>query len=1470
MSGRTWDKVFRVTTYEIAEGEWPSGSTFPLQLKQPLLPNYFVIVQPVSIISGNSPADVSFRISADPFGTGDLTSTGDASSLKLTREGTANGVVGAIVVVECLEPDAPDGFRLLDVDVVSVSAGSSPGVDASVQTPGVTMTGNTVLFGGFRGGGMSTAGTDTEDWIGIAGRIGPPTATQYTYSRYGAHAAGNDKPAHTVTVYIVDWGENWTIQSANITGTNGGADVDASGEYSSNSIDPVLRDRTWIWGSGITDIWPHGYGEVMTLGNGQDENASESVVSAGSWSVPTSRLTTIFTMTHPELRVDHVFRTSSTQLSGELNDTIDPIEPINYTVGGVGGSMHSFQSSQFGLLYVANSGTTSTDIDEALVFVAPSRPGLTTGSNVTTLAGWLQQVDFGGVQAVQTPSGCVPGPGQYMIFPDAAWSSSLLSSSSSEDDRQAGEVASVATNEGGMRPFQSGDVDEDLTIRYLIGKSGGIGGAHWFWRDSTDDSGQAIGWNHWTFFHGAHAHASATGSARYGLSAGYSKKSDKIVSIVYSGAGQIFSLHNLDMDAGEQDWTLVDALSLPDAATDGNPKAQTDIVELNDGSLRIFVLEDIDTGSGEPDFSMYASNDDGASSLLKSRLINEFSDSSFTTDTPEKVRAAVSGDWIRLAWNSGANLRTLVSADRGGSWSAVESLSLFSNGDTIDPYAWDMCGLDDASGSFLLWANTGSDGRTMYGYSASRDEGWASDSDLDLAYTSNADLTANLNRVACTAGTDFVWVVLYYQMADSSPNANDPSSDEGFQIVLFDRDDPSDSSKTVNFGSASGTWRPSGSTLHSLHYKPAFMKLMDCGRELVLIGNNLLADGSDYQNGSFVLRLAGWSLDPIQSKIDQEFSQSDNALSLMYWWVPFGSPVASASAQWALSNNNTTVSWNAQRLNMIDTGAGDYNILEHVSNTLSEQYKNNFFCGFKVRVLQGHSALSTQARNVGVRVKAHGTNGWRAFVTCTTTLVGIVDLVSNTAVTWVDTPDMADNNHRVHFGVAPNASGVPQAYLRVMNVGDDWDSRIKWENRVGPISLTTTASLTMDAIEWGHFDNNAGETNESNWQEFFVTTAQVNGGFPRHGGQSGQFDNPGGITGKLTSTREAYLKRGLKVRWGGGGGLVTDVFDGYTRHSYPREHVISVDSPRVYWQSTDDAQHTITFDYGSQQRSHHEGVAMFGTRSREAIIEYNNTDSWSSPLATYAMNADLVASLSVYGIIGDTLVLDDSAASRQLKRGIYEGMFLRATSGSAAGKTWRISGHPGRVTMQLESDTATAGLTAAGLATGDNMVLFGDRMSTRFAEAKKFRFFRIVFPAEETDTGKHRLGTIVAGPVKDFDVPLDWSWRDNEQPNTTRQRTKSGITWNFSEGPSGRVVDGRLVGDVDRWREEFNAMQRSLSNFDVKPIVLILDDEDYNQRLHLVYSVAGGGSDNDGWLRNETDSAWNETGDQIVSFEEVT
>jgi len=304
-----WAQSIRATTYQLTAGGGSfAGATYNLRLNNDLSADYFVIMRGAAGNNDGStnrnPDDNYARVTADPFGNFGASTPSDV--LRLSRGATAGTWQGQITVVEALRDTGGSGFRLLDVVETSMAAGVTTASGSSGTA--WTSIGQVGLYGGYYGGGVSTTSAVRDDHMTAWSRINPSGSNTVNYARQ-AGGGGSLSGTTTFSTYVVEWGSDWTIQRAVVSGAAGGNGANQTSEYNTAAISPVARDSTFVLAyghasdNGLGDGWE---GAVWTLGDGVNQNATESSVAVGAEYVQ-ARTADVYVHTHPDLAVDHRF-----------------------------------------------------------------------------------------------------------------------------------------------------------------------------------------------------------------------------------------------------------------------------------------------------------------------------------------------------------------------------------------------------------------------------------------------------------------------------------------------------------------------------------------------------------------------------------------------------------------------------------------------------------------------------------------------------------------------------------------------------------------------------------------------------------------------------------------------------------------------------------------------------------------------------------------------------------------------------------------------------------------------------------------------------------------------------------------------------------------------------------------------------------------------------------------------------------
>ena len=107
-------------------------------------------------------------------------------------------------------------------------------------------------------------------------------------------------------------------------------------------------------------------------------------------------------------------------------------------------------------------------------------------------------------------------------------------------------------------------------------------------------------------------------------------------------------------------------------------------------------------------------------------------------------------------------------------------------------------------------------------------------------------------------------------------------------------------------------------------------------------------------------------------------------------------------------------------------------------------------------------------------------------------------------------------------------------------------------------------------------------------------------------------------------------------------------------------------------------------------------------------------------------------------------------------------------------------------------------------------------------------------------------------------------------------KTRTGTTWGYNEGPSVRRVSGQFQGDVsEQVRRYLRDTLRSVTNFNEFGLVFVIYDtaqlnnplvDDYFMLARYDKNMK---SDNIGWYYDETEDNWRPVGNLSMSLTEI-
>ncbi|HKL22352.1 MAG TPA: hypothetical protein VJ904_11125, partial [Tichowtungia sp.] len=185
--------------------------------------------------------------------------------------------------------------------------------------------------------------------------------------------------------FVVEWGSEWTVQHANVSGASGGDGADTTGEYTTAAISAVNRDNTWVWGTGTRS--DAGIGDcaescLVTLGDGVNQNASESTVAVGS-EYSDAYDFDVYVLTHPAIAVDYRFVADGNKDMTDVAVTVDTAATgarFGWVYNGVNGTGDYHPRDIFWARYTADGEVT-----------------ISRGFDGQTFPAWVQGVDLSGL-----------------------------------------------------------------------------------------------------------------------------------------------------------------------------------------------------------------------------------------------------------------------------------------------------------------------------------------------------------------------------------------------------------------------------------------------------------------------------------------------------------------------------------------------------------------------------------------------------------------------------------------------------------------------------------------------------------------------------------------------------------------------------------------------------------------------------------------------------------------------------------------------------------------------------------------------------------------------------------------------------------------------------------------------------------------------------------------------------------------
>lgn len=1058
--------------------------------------------------------------------------------------------------------------------------------------------------------------------------------------------------------------------------------------------------------------------------------------------------------------------------------------------------------------------------------------------------------------------GSLPGkPAAFFVVPDPV--QPLVVSATQEAGPYPGAVSGGGF--GHLAPAQVGDnlaSGVAASYEYTIARAGGTGKAEFAFRRAGDVS--FSGKDDPRLWAGYHTPG---GMSQLSNSCAYVPNTRTLVAL--SGSVSTVNVYTRDVDTTRYDQWTTHGWSMTGTNRQMSANGHdAQLIDLPDGSLMLVARCIWGAGAlAAPDFCIWHCADPTTASwTLVARDIMQ-TQMGYATPivmpSASMFRVARAGEWIRLVFCDNATpglLHTVCSRDRGMTWQYLDAgTTVRSNAaaDADDIVPFDIVGVDD-SGTFILAAVAVATATIAQFYTASGTSAWT-------VSTTTRTTTSAVKAVVLGRGGSHVYSWLCW--SDRPAAAAVDGWDMGRALL----------SQYNDFANASGSgweWLNAGTmnTVSGQEWHPGRVKAIMAGPSwffCACVKNE--ATGTE-QTGYLAWYADRWSIYNLgRQGPSVSLAAATTPLWNMRWVTAQGRPTDGSGTAWTTTVVGAgTDTITPDNLLIQGTTTGDTKYYEIAAGgTAGRQYTYGGIWRFMVRLDTGDG--SAAADNVAVRIimaDAAGTNrrdvSLRFDPTSITAFDNVAGATMGTMTGLTLDTGSAGAFHEVFFALSSaGASASIYAYNHGTKV---------WTNTVVS-AATSGAAAATSLIRWGHLGQAQATQMRSWWREVDFSNDSWNGkpmgGLPSAG--SVPADATASVLvplytqmGALCTSAPTYIEQGLSVSWGGVGAGEGDAFVGVVAYNFPRENVFW-DSPRVPWRSTSVANCAIIARSGgtANHRWRHDAVAVFGCNNRFILVDYDNNTAFSSPTATETI--DLTAfdtgttPLTVSAVDGNTMTF--TGTSFRFVAGELVGYFVRMTNGPAVGLTYRVTRHPADGIVQFDGEA-----TAITAAAGNTLVIFASHGAKKFASAYSDNYVRV--RAEDTDTadGFHQIGTVVLGRSLDVTVPMDWAHTDDEQPNLTQYRTRSGVAWAFAEGPPQRTITGRVVGDAERWRERFRYLLRQI-DYEGKACALVIDALRIPETVLLGRVRSGSALDNAAWYQDAFTKA-RTAGDLSLTFVE--
>lgn len=362
------------------------------------------------------------------------------------------------------------------------------------------------------------------------------------------------------------------------------------------------------------------------------------------------------------------------------------------------------------------------------------------------------------------------------------------------------------------------------------------------------------------------------------------------------------------------------------------------------------------------------------------------------------------------------------------------------------------------------------------------------------------------------------------------------------------------------------------------------------------------------------------------------------------------------------------------------------------------------------------------------------------------------------------------------------------------------------------------------------------------------------------------------------------LAQGVKARWGGNSAMVRDTYTGKIDFQYGVDR-LPLASKKYEWRSNNlggGATETLAWRAGQASNDGymhsfvHRAFSVWGANTRNMTLNYQYPGASTSFSIDFTEYTSSIVSLGDQGAAGTSntklsfsVPYNDAAKWRENElAGKY--VDIEALNGNKT--SYKISGNRGNWVaisgLNTLMQNAVSVLSTLHIYSGNKTFFFDQDM--------EYNEMTLAMTSGGTTStnpnppeGYFKISNIVAGLTLPFTVPMDWSLSDTQQGNVVLYTSKGGVRTAYKQGDPRRSVQGKVVGDVERWRESLRSMISEVAGYSENPMVLCLDTSSPMDDNTMYCRFMGNTSNqNVGWAYDENTNRWYQVGDVAVQFEE--